>query len=219
MWNLSFVPPPGEQVHILACLSSSKQETEIITPFKVAAMMSNNGIGRSTKEKGGETEDEINSMLQKVGVNPNGEDTCHAGENQLNEKIDSEKDISVSESLLRMEDHKRKTEILLQKFKNSHFFVRIAESGGPLWAKRTGAETSLQFSETAAAKSTVIKARTIAKEIGAFAAVIDKGNFNANLSGGVARNVVDCCSLSDGDIVVCFTKHPGSFNCLFLRNS
>ncbi|XP_019076335.1 uncharacterized protein LOC100255337 isoform X2 [Vitis vinifera] len=165
-------------------------------------MMSKNGIGQSTKKQSGETEDETNSMLGKVEANPAGEDTYHNGENLLKEKIDSEKDISASESLLRMEDHKRQTEILLQKFKNSHFFVRIAESGEPLWSKRNAAETSLQFSEMSAPKSTAIKTRKTAKEITPLTAVIDKGNFNANVSGGVARNIVDCCSLSNGDIVV-----------------
>ena len=217
MWDLNSISTPGEQIHILACLSSSKQETQIITPFKVAAMMSKNGIGQSTKKQSGETEDETNSMLGKVEANPAGEDTYHNGENLLKEKIDSEKDISASESLLRMEDHKRQTENLLQKFKNSHFFVRIAESGEPLWSKRNAAETSLQFSEMSAPKSTAIKTRKTAKEITPLTAVIDKGNFNANVSGGVARNIVDCCYLSNGDIVVRFIKHPGSCNLLFIH--
>ena len=131
LWDLNSISTPGEQVHILACLSSSKQETQIITPFKVAAMMSKNGIGQSTKKQSGETEDETNSMLGKVEANPDGEDTYHNGENLLKEKIDSEKDISASESLLRMEDHKRQTEILLQKFKNSHFLFGLPSQASP----------------------------------------------------------------------------------------
>ncbi|CBI29239.3 unnamed protein product, partial [Vitis vinifera] len=182
---------PGEQVHILACLSSSKQETEIITPFKVAAMMSKNGIGQSTKNHSGEIGDASNSILGKLEVNPVGEATYRNGENLLKEKLDSQKDISASESLLRMEDHKRQTEILLQKFKSSHFFVRIAESGEPLWSKKV-----------AAPKSTVTKTRKTAKGMTPLSAVIDRGNFNASVSGGVARNIVDCCSLSNGDVVV-----------------
>uniref|UniRef100_A0A0D3FDY2 Uncharacterized protein n=1 Tax=Oryza barthii TaxID=65489 RepID=A0A0D3FDY2_9ORYZ len=34
---------PGEQVHILACMSASKQETQVISPFRIAAVMSKNG--------------------------------------------------------------------------------------------------------------------------------------------------------------------------------
>ncbi|KAJ6911615.1 hypothetical protein NC652_022028 [Populus alba x Populus x berolinensis] len=33
-------------------------------------------------------------------------------------------------------------------------------------------------------------------------ALIDRGNFDTNVSGGAARNGVSCCSLSNGDIVV-----------------
>ena len=216
LWDLNSIYTPGEQVHILACLSSSKQETEIITPFKVAAMMSKNGIGQSTKNHSGEIGDASNSILGKLEVNPVGEATYRNGENLLKEKLDSQKDISASESLLRMEDHKRQTEILLQKFKSSHFFVRIAESGEPLWSKKGASETSLQFSGVAAPKSTVTKTRRTAKGMTPLSAVIDRGNFNASVSGGVARNIVDCCSLSNGDVVVCFIKHLGSCNWFFM---
>nr|TKS04137.1 hypothetical protein D5086_0000146920 [Populus alba] len=48
---------PGEQVHILASLSAYKQDTEIITPFKVAAVMPKNGVGQSPKKQNGDLED------------------------------------------------------------------------------------------------------------------------------------------------------------------
>lgn len=185
---MNFIYTPGEQVHILACLSSAKQETEIITPFKVAAMMSKNGIGQSTKNRSEETGDVSNLSVGKVEVDHVDEDTYQNGENLLKESIDSRKDISASESLLRMEEHKRRTETLLQKFKSSHFFVRIAESGSPLWSKKDA------------------KTRKTEKGPTPLSAVIDRGNFNANVSGGAARNIVDCCSLSNGDVVVCSIK-------------
>ena len=188
LWDLTSIYTPGEQVHILACLSSSKQDMEIITPFKVAAMMSKNGIGQSIKNQSGEIGDASNSTEGKVEVNHVGEDTCQNGESLLKESLDSQKDISASESLLRMEEHKRQTEILLQKFNSSHFFVQIAESGSPLWSKK-GAKT-----------------RETTKGPTPLSAVVDRGNFNANASGGAARNIVDCCSLSNGDVVVCFIK-------------
>ncbi|KAJ6904001.1 hypothetical protein NC651_021226 [Populus alba x Populus x berolinensis] len=34
-------------------------------------------------------------------------------------------------------------------------------------------------------------------------ALIDRGNFDTDVSGVTARNGVSCCSLSNGDIVVC----------------
>ncbi|RVX02046.1 hypothetical protein CK203_025445 [Vitis vinifera] len=78
----------------------------------------------------------------------------------------------------------------------------IYTPGEPLWSKKGASETSLQFSGVAAPKSTVTKTRKTAKGMTPLSAVIDRGNFNASVSGGVARNIVDCCSLSNGDVVI-----------------
>lgn len=48
------------------------------------------------------------------------------------ESLDSQKDVYDGELILRMEVHKRSTEVLLSRFQKSHLFVRIAESGEPL---------------------------------------------------------------------------------------
>ncbi|KAA8529469.1 hypothetical protein F0562_033732 [Nyssa sinensis] len=145
---------PGEQVHILACLSACKQDTEIITPFKVAAVMSKNGIGQSTKKQNGNIGDETNRGSGRVEVNPDAQEMDQNSEDLLKEKINLQKDISASESLLRMEDHRKQTETLLQRFRNSHFFVRIAESDEPLWSKRSAHEASLESSEIGGGKFT-----------------------------------------------------------------
>lgn len=201
---------PGEQVHILACLSPYKQDTEIITPFKVAAVMIKNGMGQSTKKQNENIGNETYSMSGNGDVNPDGQHTDQNGENILKEMVDPQKEIS-GESLLRMEDHKRQTETLLERFKNSHFFVRIAELDEPLWSKRSAPKTSSESSETVGHKYTAndFKSRKTAKNKSSFNAVIDRGNFNANASGGVARNTVKCCSLSNGDIVVLLQVNVG----------
>ncbi|XP_044494589.1 uncharacterized protein LOC123217566 isoform X3 [Mangifera indica] len=157
---------PGEQVHVLACLLACKQDTEIITPFKVAAVMSR-GRGQSPEKKKGNNENIMNSVAVDREASPDRQVTNRNDENSAEKKMDLQKDILASASLLRMEDHKRQTETLLQKFKDSHFFVRIAESG------------------------------------------IDRQNFDANACGGVARNLVKCCSLSNGDIVVLLQVNVG----------
>ncbi|KAK9276495.1 hypothetical protein L1049_006029 [Liquidambar formosana] len=202
---------PGEQVHILACLSAYKQDMEIITPFKVAAVMSKNGMGQSTKKQNGNIGNDTYSVSGKGEVSPGGQEIDQDGENVVKEKIDPQKEISASESLLRMEDHKRQTETLLQRFKNSHFFVRIADSNVPLWSKRSAPETSQESSEIVGQKSTenYSRNRKSSKNTSSLNAVIDKGNFNANVSGGVARNTVEVCSLSNGDIVVLLQVNVG----------
>ncbi|KAK6251743.1 hypothetical protein QUC31_013463 [Theobroma cacao] len=196
---------PGEQVHILACLSACNQETEIITPFKVAAVMSKNGMRKGIEKQNGNMEVETNSVPGGVEVSPNGTVIDQNGENLEKERIDAAKDVSASESFLRMEDHRRQTEILLKRFKNSHFFVRIAESGEPLWSKKGASDSSQMDSQQSIANET----KSTAKNISSLNAVIDRGNFDANVSGGVARDTVKCCSLSNGDIVVLLQVNVG----------
>lgn len=131
---------PGEQLNVLACLSAYKQETEIITPFKVAALMNKN-------------------------------------------------EVSSSESLLRLEEHKRQTESLLSRMNNSHFLARIAESDEHLWSKRKLKE------------DTSDKVGKKMKNELSPSTTIERGNFDAIKSGGVARNAVKCSALPNGDIV------------------
>lgn len=190
----------GEQIRILACLSAYKQDTEIITPFKVAAVMNKTGIGKNSRIQNGNIEGEAIPVPETTVTNSDDQD------NQL-VKTDSSRDVSTGESLLRMEDHKRQTEQLLRRFENSHFFVRIAESNEPLWSKRIVGETysesptaseeqlAVDFSETA----------TATKKKKPVSATIDRGKFDSRTSGGLARGAAKCCSLSNGDIVVCFT--------------
>lgn len=197
---------PGEQVHILACLSAYKQDTEIITPFKVAAVMSKNGIGQSPEKQNGNLKDggssvsaqgEVSSDSQVIGLNGNG---------TSKQKTDPQRDISASKSFLRMEDYKRQTEMLLQRFKNSHFFVRIAESGEPLWSRKSALDQ--EYSEMDS-QNKPQRTKKTADNTFHLSALIDRGNFDANVSGGAARNGVSCCSLSNGDIVVLLQVNVG----------
>ncbi|KAK3223114.1 hypothetical protein Dsin_010139 [Dipteronia sinensis] len=196
---------PGEQVHVLACLSACKQDTEIITPFKVAAVM-RNSRAQSPDIKNGNLEDRMNAVAGEGEVNPDDQAINQNGEKSAGEKIDIQMEISASESFLRMEDHKRQTETILQKFKNSHFFARISESDESLWSKKCAPEVSPDPSETDNQKSTD---KRTAKSTSSVTAVIDRGNFDANVSGGVARDTVKCYSLSNGDIVVLLQLNVG----------
>lgn len=88
------------------------------------------------------------------------------------------------ESILRMEDHKRRTEDLLSRFQESHFFVRIAESGEPLWSKKSSMASEGDEKRTCVS------------------AFVDRGEFDPDVAGGVARSRAKCCALPNGDIVV-----------------
>nr|KJB80039.1 hypothetical protein B456_013G077900 [Gossypium raimondii] len=200
---------PGEQVHVLACLSACNQETEIITPFKVAAVMCKSGKRRGAQKQNGNMEGETNSVPEGGDASLNGAVMDQNGENLEKDKIDPAKDVSASESFLRMEDHRRQTETLLKRFKNSHFFVRIAESGEPLWSKKGASEKVSELSEMDSQQSIANETNNAAKNISRQNAVIDRGNFDANVSGGVARDSIKCCSLSSGDIVVLLKVNVG----------
>nr|CAB3462103.1 unnamed protein product [Digitaria exilis] len=106
-------------------------------PLRIAAVMSKNG----------------NSLQQSPNksspVKSNGHDNGATGENgfqdfdndmqsvELNgEASPSEHDILETQSRLQMEDHKQQIELMLRRFRESNFFVRIAESDEPLWSKR-----------------------------------------------------------------------------------
>ncbi|KAH9605113.1 hypothetical protein KSS87_013479, partial [Heliosperma pusillum] len=183
---------PGEQVPILACLSTSKQDSEIITPFKVAALMNKNVISGVKDQNGNMSDQESSSGFQQP---------------QFDDLVDSKnvskpsEDVSASESFLRMENHKKQTQTLLQRFKDSHFFVRIAESGEQLWSKKGSTEASdvddVENNMATAGSETSISA------------MIDNGSFDAQCSGGAARNSVKCCSLMNGDIVVLLQVNVG----------
>ncbi|CAN0924147.1 hypothetical protein LINGRAHAP2_LOCUS33990 [Linum grandiflorum] len=187
---------PGEQVHILACLSASNQDTETITPFKVAAVISQSGRQSPERRNGN-----LNDRTSEEGHgNPGGEDA----EKLLQQKFPPEDVVSASESILRKEDHKRQTETLLQRFKNSHFFVRIAESDEPLWSKKAGQNRLLADMDGQVSFGSGTGKKTHLN------ALIDKGNFDANVAGGAARNSVNCWSLSNGDVVVLLQVNVGT---------
>ncbi|XP_010549052.1 PREDICTED: uncharacterized protein LOC104820344 [Tarenaya hassleriana] len=178
---------PGEQVQVLACLSASKGETEIITPFKVAEVMSRSGQRKFSDRQNGHM-----SEFGDEEMSLDGEFATQNGENPGKESLDSRKDVTNGESILRMEDHMRQTEELLRRFQNSHFFVRIAESGEPLWSKKSSLGTGPETDETG--KS--------GKGRPCVSAFIDRGEFDPNAAGGVARSSAKCCALPNGDIVV-----------------
>ncbi|KAL3654192.1 hypothetical protein CASFOL_003873 [Castilleja foliolosa] len=184
---------PGEQIRILACLSAYKKDTEIITPFKVAAVMNKNGIGESSKKQNGNIGGETNSVSE--AASPSSDDQ------------DGEDVVSTGESLLRMEDHNRQTEQLLQRFKSSHFFARISESNEPLWSKRRPQEDYSPYEEQLTGESSETALAT--KKMNSISASIDRGHFDSRTSGGLARGAAECFSLANGDIAVLLHVNVG----------
>ncbi|PUZ67166.1 hypothetical protein GQ55_3G411200 [Panicum hallii var. hallii] len=195
---------PGEQVHILACLSSSKQDIQVISPFRIAAVMSKNGNSLQ------------HSMDKFSPVNANGHDIDTTGENgcqdvdndmqsvELNSDASpSGHDILETQSLLQMEDHKQQIELMLRRFSESNFFVRIAESDEPLWSKKRATAAKMSDGRSDG------QGNSKASRSNIYNTISDKGIFDGSTSGGVARDTVKCYSLQNGDIVVVLQVNVG----------
>ncbi|URE00316.1 hypothetical protein MUK42_06596 [Musa troglodytarum] len=208
---------PGEHMHILVCLSAWKQESEIITPFRVAAAMSRNGKSSSNKKQHIETLGKPSSPVSLNGiVSSIPEETVDQNAENNSETLSAasdlspKDDISATESLLRMESHKQQTEIILESFKNSNFFIRIIESDEQLWSRRN--DPSAMNSEAVGRRSHPNNGSKKVPRSNVVSAVVDKGSFDGNTSGGVARDTVKCYSLSNGDIVVLLEVNVGVSN-------
>ncbi|KAF0914639.1 hypothetical protein E2562_030700 [Oryza meyeriana var. granulata] len=197
---------PGEQVHILACLSASKQDAQVISPFRIAAVMSKNGnsLQHSTNKSSHVTENGDNNGKNGENGSQVVEDDMQSVE--LNgEMSPSKQDILETETLLRLEDHKQQIESMLQRFKNSNFFVRIAESDESLWSKKRLAVSKV-LEEQSYSDS---QENTKASRSNAYNTISDKGVFDGSTSGGVARGTARCYALQNGDIVVVLQVNVG----------
>uniref|UniRef100_J3LK41 Uncharacterized protein n=1 Tax=Oryza brachyantha TaxID=4533 RepID=J3LK41_ORYBR len=190
---------PGEQVHILACLSASKQDAQVISPFRIAAVMSRNGNKSSHVTENGDADGKNGENGSQVV-----EDDMQSVE--LNgEMSPSKQDILETESFLRLEDHKQQIESMLQRFKMSNFFVRIAESDEALWSKKRLAVSKVPEEQSYSDGLENNKA----SRSNAYNTISDKGVFDGSTSGGVARGAARCYALQNGDIVVVLQVNVG----------
>ncbi|VFQ80199.1 unnamed protein product [Cuscuta campestris] len=198
---------PGEQVQVVACLAAFKQDTEIITPFKVAELMNKNGFGENNDKEGCCDSSHSQNVSGAKEINDS-EDFDKTNRKKMQGNSEPENEVSAGASLLRMEEYRRQTESLVQRFKNSHFFARIAGSDEALWTKRKAVDDSSGIEERFMGNSSDTKNNS-KKKLPSNAA-IDRGNFDGVTSGGVARNATKCCALPNGDIGVLLQINVGA---------
>lgn len=183
----------GEQVRLLVCLSEIKHNSGVITP-------SENVIGQRSPIQKGKVEG-TNSVSQAKYAN-DGEQNNQKGE--ARGKIDLQQDVSTGQ--------------FLQRFKNSHFFARIVESNETLWSERSAEEAYIKLMETSIDNLAGDSSENAQILKNNKSVVIDRGGLHSPTSGGVARGAAKCCSLSNGDLVVCFPEHKkvySSFSSIF----
>ncbi|XP_042432201.1 uncharacterized protein LOC122018835 isoform X1 [Zingiber officinale] len=208
-WDRSFIFP-GEQICILVCLSASNstEESKITTPPTVVAPLLSNAKSNPNKSHPIENVNEgANSIT--------GEALCQLVESDRQTNSDAsilspEIDISLTEFPVRFGCHTHQTERLLESFRNSNFFVRITEADEELWSKKNA--PSQRKPEVVVGRSQSDgQSKKIPKK-NAIAEVVDMGGFDGNTSGGVARDTVRCCSLSNGDVAVLLEVNVGVSN-------
>ncbi|BFI31740.1 hypothetical protein MPTK2_3g24570 [Marchantia polymorpha subsp. ruderalis] len=216
MASLSFLDRdfifPGEQFHILVHVTTQDSPgTERLTPFKVAAAM--NKVA-ALKAKQGPTETSISTGENSTadaseGVEKDNVDGVNdaEGETESETKVDSPKVPRTKTEDTKIDDNsetegglKRKSLMLLESFRKSHFYVRIMSGQDelPLGKKKTVPEGSLSVSISTKGVEEQNKRGTS----GGTPVVMERGKFNPHTAGGVARNAVTCTPLANGDIVV-----------------
>lgn len=193
---------PGEQFHIIIHISVHHPEVPgIITPFKVAAAI----------EKGAQSADQVSDSMQ---------DPAYSSQENLldNLKIKTPKSaksslkgkwfnttpggnlVAISEWLdeqqseddaVPSESQRRRTAMLLESFKNSHFHVKIGKR-----AEATATELQDSGDEEGPDEETP------AIPHGCRPVVTEDGKFEPLAAGGLARGSTSCWSLKNGDVVV-----------------
>lgn len=200
----------GEQVRLLICLSPNKRSSDTFRP-------SENVVGQRSLRENEKFVGGTNSVSYSQYASTdkqkdkNGEDK---------ENLHSQKNASTGESIPENDDQRKHTDQLLQRFKDSHFFARIAESNEPLWSERSAQEACFKLMETCKEKLIGDSSDTSqSNKNPTTSVVIDRGELHSPTSGGVARGAAKCCSLPNGEIVVCFILYPRkviSCHCYFV---
>jgi hypothetical protein len=85
-----------------------------------------------------------------------------------------------SPTISQSDNQKKQADCILEIFRNSSFFARIAQSDDPLWSRKKRAILSENLCNV----------------------VSDKGFFDSTTAGGVARDAAKCFLLCNEDIVV-----------------
>ncbi|KAJ7300099.1 hypothetical protein O6H91_Y074600 [Diphasiastrum complanatum] len=199
---------PGEHLNIVVYLSSQDLSVpEVITPFKLAAVMNKTTCAQSSmshfengiQEKTIGVAEDTNGAPHKLETQANSqyfpspsENGVKASDTVLN---DGGKGLDATESLIQ-EGQKKRSAQLLESFQTSHYFVRIAGPDEPLWKRRNfgGRRSSASSSNEGDDDATYLMSSA--------AVLMEKQGYDPSVASGLCRCAVTCCSLENGDIVV-----------------
>lgn len=199
----------GEQFRIVIHISTHHPDTSgIITPFKVAAAIQ--------KQSGPSPQEPVESLHDKIEGDGVKVETPKSARSALKGKWFTTTQggnlVATTDSLIedddeaRSEGHRRRTAMLLESFKKSHFHVRIGRKGdGTKQQDMTGRSEQLGLSDEEGSDR-----ENIMTSHGCKAVVMEDGEFQPATAGGVARAATSCWSLGNGDVVVSSLRWPSS---------
>lgn len=203
----------GEQFHILVhARAEDPAGPEIVTPFKVAAAMNKfaakkaqeaaSGASEGDKETGGgdTTPNDGESLAEELG-----KAEWELKSKEVRERSEGISAIQSAEysssptAVLQQEAKKTRTLALLETFRKSHYYVRVSEADEPLWKNRAV--------RAADPSSPAVEGRVPdgPNEVGTHGCTpvpVEWGSFDPQSAGGIARRLVGCSLLDNGDIVV-----------------
>ncbi|KAH7277011.1 hypothetical protein KP509_39G030300 [Ceratopteris richardii] len=176
---------PGECMSIVVYVSlHDPSMPEIITPFRVAAMLEKinvNGKG--------------NSKISSLSTSQDAMDTKLDEEKQHStDKVDfPQNSLTAGRKVFTVEENKDRKAALLHAFQNSHFFAKISETDEQILKAEEIDDAALSTSSSEHKKSF--------ESVEPVPVVMEGGDFDSRYAGGVARSAT-CYSLENGDIAV-----------------
>jgi hypothetical protein len=198
----------GERFHIVIHVSVHHPETTCaVTPYKVAAAIQNlphaADFGCSSNQDSSDFSHDTEDGDSRKSKTP------RSARNALKGKwfnttgggnlVATTEWVEAGNNELLSESRKRRTEMLLESFKSSHFHVKIGRKGRDISVSQTveSEHTGLLDEEGSDGEST-------AAALGCKTVVNEDGEFESTRAGGVARAATSCWSLGNGDVVVGF---------------
>ncbi|XP_078435228.1 heat-inducible transcription repressor [Wolffia australiana] len=180
---------PGEELRIIACLSTQNLYS---TQSGVAQAIYENGNPDQLCKGTDRMETNINQTIERDGnlLKAEGGVAYNHGPMTIPAIANSQTKDRITEFSGQTVENKQIAGMTLEKFKKSHYLVRIAESNESL---KTKGRTS---------EMTVKESKKTARKPSSFSASVERGHIGGTVSSGTVGNSVTCCSLQSGDIAI-----------------
>jgi hypothetical protein len=215
----------GEQFHVVIHLSvHDSNSCDVITPFKVAAAIERRSHAsvEASKQESSPPQESLESSSTQVAINVEKPEVAHSSNDKSSLKgkwfntthggnlVATTEWLSPDRSEVQSEGHKRRSLMVLESFKKSHFHVKIRKEGKGRVPKGLG-QQSEQLNPNGEEGSD-----GELESFGCQPVVMEHSEFEPATGGGIARAATACWSLENGDAVVGFLSSLSPFGVLFL---